>query len=252
MNAPGGERFARNELFTDHAHSDPLETLAEIGVLGAAMLLLLLGWALRGAKLRPDSATAWACFVALIVFSLLNPTLHSAPHVLIGLFSLRAILQTQDAATPSRYGLRLLHGFAPLLVALWLYTTLLPSAKLARLEDTALAPCDALKRYEAFIKHYQGPAHAYEMAVYLATECVTSSDDSSLRARVDKIIAVGARTNDTGNFHLAVARYYDKTGDQVRAGVACQKVLERWPDNAEAKAFTAPTTAPHAGSASPR
>jgi len=249
LHAPGGGDYARNELFTDHAHSDPLETLAEVGVFGVALLIAMLVWALRGARIRPGATAAFASVVALLVLSLFNPTLHSAPHALVGLFSLAALL---DVAPAKRITLRPLLGFAPLLAALWLYTTLLPSARLARLEDARLAPCDGLAAYETLLHRFHGPPQAYEGALYAAMDCAYPGQESSPDKRLEMLIAAGARSNDTGTFHRAIARYFVRVGVTVRAGEAYRKVLERWPDNAEAKAFLESATAPPAGSADPR
>lgn len=242
LRGPGGAGFARNELFTDHAHCDPLETLAEVGVLGLLLLLALLAWALRGARYQRGAAPALASGIALLVFALLNPTLHSAPHALIGLLCLRRAIDTTRHSGPPLGNLRLVHGFAPLLVALWLYTTLLPSATLARLEDTPKPPCDAMRDYEVLLARYQGPPQAYEGALCLAEECLKNNDSPALRNRIDHLYAIGTRLGDTASLHLAYARCMRDIGDAPRATAAYTAVLNRWPEHAEARAFVEAST----------
>lgn len=240
LHAPGGERFARNELFTDHAHCDPLETLAETGVLGVFLLVGLACWAMRGVRLRPWAAPWVAASATFGIFSLLNPVLHSAPHVLVPLLGLGVALDT--SAQPARLRLRMawVHLAAPVLMALWLYTTLLPSALGARVEDVAQPPCVALEAHERLLRWFHGPPHAYENALFLAEACLRAEEDPDLaawRGRVDALFEAGQQQGDTGRLHLAHARCLRALGDEVAARAAYGEVLLRWPDNAEATAF---------------
>lgn len=71
-----GEIYYRNELHTDHAHSEPFEWTAETGYLGAIFWIVFLAYAL---KRRVPGLPVLACLGA---FALVNNFTHSPPHTL--------------------------------------------------------------------------------------------------------------------------------------------------------------------------
>lgn len=76
----------RSGLFSQYAHSFPLETLAENGIMGsmgiAALFILILNRALRALKSANSAPLGWAAILA-ILYSLIEVNLNSLPHWLM-------------------------------------------------------------------------------------------------------------------------------------------------------------------------
>ncbi|MCC6145636.1 MAG: O-antigen ligase family protein, partial [Candidatus Hydrogenedentes bacterium] len=121
--APGGERHAWNELHTDNAHCDPLERLAETGVLGALLVLWMLARLLRCRR------EEWAPLVTLAVFCLFNAAFQSAPHALAGVLLAGMLLSRRyEPGTPRGLGAALTAGAAAAAsMALFLFAVFIPS-----------------------------------------------------------------------------------------------------------------------------
>ena len=173
--AEAGEgAYAYNEAWAMHAHSEPLNVLAEGGLLGVGVVMLsgaLLVW-MRTSTSRPltppvaDKPTplhlsggegtrgiALAPLCTMGAFALVNDAWHSAPHALVTLWLVACTLPC-EANTARRVLLpRVLTCAAAALLCLHTYAVLWPSVLLTRAEDKAMAGGDAVAEYTRAASH---------------------------------------------------------------------------------------------------
>lgn len=254
LREPGGEGYARNELFVDHAHCDPLEAAAEVGIAGLVLALALCVLTLRGCSLRKGAATEIASLLALGTLALLNPVLASPPHALLGLCCIVGCIEGTSYSLPQRAHRGSVLVLTLLISGLWAQYTALPSRALRHVAEHILSeeqkPAEAgyrFIRYAEIAESYGGPPEAIENALYWATLLPhTPGRSHFLNAAFDH--------TDTGNAHFNAARYFEPF-DPVRAALEYRRVLERWPwheeSNARLRALEA-TFAGKPGPAAPR
>lgn len=149
LNSSYGYRHLSNELLATHAHSEPLNILAEGGILGA----LLLGWLCarllfpRRYLTFPHLRVVAAALMVLLVFSLFNDVWHSAPHAFAGLLLVGALLAPQYRPEPALKRSLWLPIAASLLLALNTWVTYLPSFLVAKAEAAHVNHENALPLY---------------------------------------------------------------------------------------------------------
>lgn len=225
LRMPNGHLHAHNELHTVHVHNEPLEILAETGLLGAAFL----AWMLL--RLLRRSGPEWAGLTALFVFLLFNSALHSPPFgaaaVLLAVLLLargpRIPLTARDSA-PLALGMNALA--AGLAAAVW-WTVLAPSYLLTKAEDAHVARAEPVPYYEAATAHpWPNYAAREQYAMALLEQGALNE------AREQILLARGGL--DTGRVHLLLGRLSLALGDAALANDAMQRVIWRWPANAEA------------------
>lgn len=236
----GGERYMTNELHVDHAHSDPLELLAETGALGLALLGGLLWISLRGTRLDRAAMPELASLVALGAFACLNPTLQSAPHAVAGLFAVRALFPGHLSPTPTRAG-RAVHLLGPLAAAVWLYLVFAPSWVISREEDALRGnvstwplglrqpACAQAEALAARAERMPGLMMAPDRALVLACGCAEDDPGRAAGPAVHGLVEEALRVSDTGHARVLAARYFRALGDTARAEQHERAVLERWP-----------------------
>lgn len=251
--APGGEQFYHNELHTVHAHSEPLEWLAETGVVG---VLFILWFILSVLRKRNPALPALAAFA---VFACFNTVSHSTPHLLAGLL-LATVRPGQPPGVPGvagcareqqirgttarpvpvccRSGLFALAS-GIIVVAAFVWTTLVPSALLCRAEQIHVGTGNPEPQYRrALAWPWPNPqAHAsYAIALL----------DASRFSEAQAQLEAAQYGMDTGRVHLLLAICAEACGD--RRGVAhhARNCLQRWPANAHAWSLAISTAPPEA------
>lgn len=226
LRGPGGENYARNELFTDHAHCDPLEILAETGLLGGLGLAALLAWALRGHLAHLKGAVP--VLTAFAVFAALNPALASAPHAIFALLSAVPIAARLDSPRNAWPWL----PAALFCAAIWLWHTFLPSTMLVRAENRWIrgaATEETVRELAYIVERFGGPPAAGEDLIEAMTEYTPPFP------LAERYLDRALETTDTGRAHLLAGRLLH-SADPRRALAAYMACLARWPDNAEARA----------------
>ena len=250
LRAPGGEGYARNELFVDHAHCDPLETIAEVGIAGVVLALALGVLTLRGCSLRKGASAEFASLLALGTFALLNPVLASPSHALLGLCCMMGCLEGTTCSVPPRAHRGYALVITLVIAGLWVNFTALPSRALRHAAEQILPedqkPAEAGYRfigYAEIAELYGGPPEAFENALYWATLLPhTPGMSHFLNSAFDH--------TDTGNAHFNAARYFEPF-DPARAALEYRRVLERWPWHEEANARLRALEATSAGRPGP-
>jgi len=221
LHAPGGHAHAHNDVHTIHAHSDPLEVLAETGMLGALCWLWMLVRVLR--RRGPE----WGGLAALTVFALFNATLSSAPHALAGLLLAGMLLARHDAR-PTADNRVAAYGLAAASVALsgfFFGAVLLPSYRLQAAQDRHVAGRPCLAQYERVVGHPWPNARAREQYGVALAE---AGRFDAARRQLER--ALDGR--DTGSVYLALALVAQRQGDRAAARRWLDATLHRWPSNA--------------------
>lgn len=217
LRAPGGEEHAWNPLHTRHAHSEPLELLAELGIPGAVLAVWLL-WRLRGGR-----GDAWAPLVALGVFGLFNAAFRSTPHAFVALLCAGMLAAgTGPAAYRGRLGAMAPGLAAAALCAAHVWTVLIPSFHLRAAEDAHVAGQDPIALYERVIAHpWPSPAAHEGIAMALMARGRHVEAAPHLRAAWLGI--------DTGRIYQLLAENVHALGD-ARAEYDWRRLcLKRWP-----------------------
>lgn len=217
---PGVHMF--NHIHTLHAHSDWLEIAAEAGVVG---VVLFLGFVV----LIPRAASpVWAGLGAALVFSLINTTLHSPPHVLAVLLlagSLVPLTPTDQKRRAGNAG-RWAHGviLAAGLLALG-YVALEPSWKHAR----------AQALYEE--EQTEAAARAYQVAAYLPGNHAAAFEYAVLLTNAQRdtdameAVQYAAQGYDTGDLNYLRAYLAEQNLPMRAAADSFRACLRRWPDH---------------------
>ncbi len=223
---PGGHYF--NRLHTLHAHSDYLETLAETGLAGACLVVAFF------ALLPRVASPAWAGLGAGLVFSLVNTTLHSPPHVMAVLLCAASLPRAGDAAV------RDAQSSLPRLRVAWIsgalvvctgvaITVLVPSFLLARAESTVNSG-----NADATRMAYQ-QAMRWPGAVYKACQATAILDANAGRFREsERFVNCALRGLDTGNVRYLAGYVAEMQGNLVRAAAEYEACTLRWPDHLRA------------------
>jgi hypothetical protein len=223
---PGGHYF--NRLHTLHAHSDYLEVLAETGIVGACLLLAFF------ALLPRVRSPAWAGLAAALVFSLLNTTLHSPPHVLGVLLCAAALPRRRSAAKEdanrARWRSRALWITGTLIVcAVVIGANLAPNYLMARAESTVAAgnPGATLNAYR--------DASRLPGSAYAACEALAILDANAGRFREAERLVDCARLGlDTGDVHYLAGYVAEMQGNNAHASAEYAACVLRWPDHVRA------------------
>lgn len=226
LHRTGGEYFYHNELHTQHTHSEPLQVLAETGVVGLACCLWMV------ARLTRYRGVYSGPLAAFLVFSLFNPILHSTPHVLAALvLAVMALRKGDDeealrldAPSGSRYTRvgQTAIVFALALFGLW--AVVVPSYWLRQAEEAHLAERDPLELYQRVVAHPwpNGLAHEeYAIALYNARRTAEARDN----------LREALRTLDTGRLYLMLAVIAEERGNWAEAVRWLDACLWRWPSN---------------------
>ena len=231
---PGGEHLAHNLLHTRHAHCDPLELLAEFGVVG--VLPLLLWWG----RLVRCRGPEWGGLLSLAVFSLAYFPFYSAPHAIVGLLLAgcllgRSLNNTEGAGTSAPSMVSRLASWtagvaAVLLVPLALWMVVIPSYLLRLAEDLHVGGADPLSAYERVIALRWAPAECYEKYGLALLEA-----DRHDEARV--AFQTACTELDTGAAYLGLGASSLFSGDVESARDALESCLKRWPSSYEAWAL---------------
>ncbi len=217
---PGVHMF--NHISTEHAHSDVLEIAAEAGVVGVVLLLVFL------ALIPRTKSPAWAGLIAAFVFSLINTTLHSPPHVLAVLLLAGSMVEPRADAARSPLGAfeRRAQGILLALALVGLaYVVFDPSRKHARAQNLY----DAGK-HEAALAAYRDAAYlpgnhaaAYEYSVALAN--AGHNQDAITAANY------AARGVDTADLYYLRAYLAERVLPMRTAADNFRECLKRWPDH---------------------
>lgn len=224
LSAAGGERHFHNTVHTIHAHSEPLEFLAETGIVG---LIFGMAWILGLLRLR---GPAWGGLAALAVFSCFNGALHSAPHILVGLVLAGMLLRVPVGAAAT--GARLLPVLvAALLTGFLTWACWLPDLRLRRAEAIHVAGGDPLPYYEAALDgrppsdvwHSGECLFAYGLALNAVADPRTAEVLDAAQARMD-----------TGALYLLLGEHALQRDERENAKVYLRACLYRWPGSRRA------------------
>lgn len=228
VSSPEGHRYLHNEIHTLHAHSEPLELLAETGVIG----LLFLFWLM--ARLRWTQGAAWGGAGAIVVVSLFNATLHSIPHAAAAILLLAMILRdsfTTGSKSEPAGALRWTPIFLSVLIAAaHLYLVVIPSHRLAAAEDAHLrGEEDAATLYPRAIQHALGAPYAREeYGLYLLDRGLFPEALAALKSSESGL--------DTGRLHLLLGLVSESLEQWEEAEYRYLACLARWPGNEMANA----------------
>ena len=226
LEAPRGERHAFNELDTPDAHCEPLQCMAEMGVIGLVMMLWMLLRLLR--RRGPE----WGGLAAFLVFSLLNAAWHSLPHALGGLLLAGMLLQPLEKTALNEPGRRFMGGMSMALLSILLaaaafWTIYLPSYLQSSAEDVHRAGGNAIPAYDRVFA--QGWPNAQGRELYAMALL-----DAGRAADARKQISLALEGVDSGRAYLVLGLASEQTNDAVLACAAYRACLQRWPANAQA------------------
>lgn len=211
-----------NRIPVVHAHSDPLEVLAEGGVTALVLVAAFVLLALRRAAPETGVITAY------VVFGLLNTTLHSPPHLIVFLLAAITALTPRQGRPPTRSRrftqTALVTCGCVALAILVAVATLVPSWQLARAqmayESRHFVKAEQLYR-RAVGWLWPDDRAAYDLAVFLANDRrYKEAEEFADRAR---------RGIDTGDIHFLQGYIAERQNDTTRAREAYERCLARWP-----------------------
>lgn len=230
LHSPWGARYPSNDLWTEHAHSEPLNLLTQGGALLTVMVLIALWQTLRRARRR----AALAPLAALAVFALFNDALHSLPHAIAGMWWLCCAVAVQPgesaecAARQPGVPVLAVAGLAAVgLPLLHFWLVLAPSWRLVQAEDLAMAGRDPVAAYE----RCTSGAFRYEAWLGLATWHVEQEDWPRAREALEH----AAQGLDYPVVHWLRGLVAHRLGDSVTACEALRECLYRNPGNAPAR-----------------
>ncbi len=222
---PGVHVF--NHIHTQHAHSDLMEIAAETGLIGVALLCVFF------VLIPRRSSPAWPALATGIAFSLVNTTLHSAPHIL-SILLLAGSLVTPGGPTLARRPIgpierRVYHFALGALVVGFAESVLQPSALHARAQ-AMLNARDGAAEKAYFRAAYLGPSYAaaYELAVLYAN---VGNEETALSMAERASLGL-----DTGDLYYLRGYLADRRRPTREAADFYRECLLRWPDHAPAYA----------------
>lgn len=242
LQGPWGRYLYHNELHTLHAHSEPLEWMAETGLLGSVFLLW---FGMRILKRRPHRHPETSGIIALAIFACFNTFIHSNPHVLaVLLLSAMMGLGPKPSFAAASEMEPVAHGkgrrrngwhakealfplFAMLLTAGLLFTSLLPSAQQCAAEQTHVQGGLAEPLYLHALSRPWPNYHARESYAILLL-------DEGRFEEAEQQLAAASHGIDTGRIHLLRAICAEALGNAQKTEEHLRHCLARWPANAHA------------------
>ena len=230
LEVKGQKTLYHNELHTVHAHSEPLEFLAETGLVGCIFLLWFLAAALRRNSIETTG------LITLGIFSCINTISHSPPHLLAGLLLAGSAATTQYSKPKSfRKVPRLLIVVAVLLFSCsYTFTTLIPSILLNKAEQTHIAGGTPESLYmNALHWPWPNPQAHESYAIFLMDE----SRFNAAGIQLDQAL----KSLDTGRIHLLIAICAEAAGNRDAVQHHAQQCLYRWPGNKNAQSLIGKT-----------
>lgn len=215
--SPGGEGLYFNELHTDHAHSEPLEWLAETGILG------VLFWAWFLCRTLKAHNPALPAVIALLVFGAFNTFSHSTPH-LLGLLLCAAAFRS--APQPKEKPLPRFAGIccAVLIPAGFTAAVLVPSALLCRAEQAPIAGDTREGLYEQALAW---PWPAYRACESYAIALMDRGNYETART----LLEAALHGTDTGRVYQLLTTCATALGDREAAFSHARACIYRWPGN---------------------
>ncbi len=227
LHAPGGSDHYSNDIPILHAHSDPLELLAETGAVG----LLLAAWMLT--RLLRTRGPAWGGVAALLVFSLFNGVYHSPPHALAGFLLAGNLLagarQHQSAGRTTDSDSRSILWAIPIAATgAIIFNALvvsIPSFDLAALPpaDESLTANSREQYDRALARPWPSPIVEVQGSMLMLAEGETGEARTSLMRAKKRL--------DTGRIHYLLGYLTELEGDPRQAEAAYEAAVWRWPRN---------------------
>ncbi len=223
---PGVHMF--NHIHTQHAHSDLLEIIAESGVVGLVLLLLFVLYIPR------RRSPVWPALAAAFIFSLINTTLHSPPHLLAVLLLAGSVREDESPSIQGslhgRWSRAVFAGFCIVVPALWTVDTLYASALYARAQ--ALYEAGDTRAEAAYERAAIKPANS-AAAVELATIQTNAGREwEAISTAYSATFGV-----DTGELYYLRAHLSERVKRPDSAILYLyRECLLRWPDHAPAYA----------------
>lgn len=213
---PGGERFFFNELHTEHAHSEPLDWLAETGAAGALFWLAFFVWTFK--RRNP----ALPALVVLAVFACFNSFSHSTPHVL-------AVLLPAALARPvPRCGEtmpKVIGACCALLAPVaFVLVVIVPSALLCRAEQAHVA---GQVRDSLYQNTFRWPWPNYRAHENYGLALLDSDFYDEAAAHLESAL----NGQDTGHVYYLLTLCAVSRQDDEAALFYAGKCLLRWPGN---------------------
>ncbi len=240
LQGPLGDRLHHNEKHTVHAHAEPLEWLAETGLVG----VVFLGWFLVKVFRRRRFETG--ALTALAVFACFNTMSHSPPHLLAGLLLAGVSLpQPEGGAICCTRRTAVMLAIATLLFSVvFVVTTIIPSVLLSRAEHVHIVGGKPEQHYLRALRWPWPSPRAHESyAIFL----LDANRFDAARLQLEQAL----EGMDTGRIHLLLAICAEARGDREAVVKHAQACLHRWPENRHAQALyeqytqTQPTTPVH-------
>lgn len=225
--AAGGPQLEHNTLHTEHAHCDPLELLAEYGVMAAVMW----GWFL--VRLLQVRGPEWGGLAAFGVFSLFNAPLHSAPHALVAVVLASSLSGRERdpslSAGPRRSRYQQIFHLAAVLVFFsgFVLFSLVPSYLLRKAETLHIRGTPSVAAYHRAAAWPGAPRIAYEKYGIALLE----AGEFGLSQQVFTRALEGI---DTGAVYLGLGVAAFKNGDRAAAREALLACVHRWPSKFDA------------------
>lgn len=233
---PGGEDYPHNELFADNAHCEPLQFLAENGLVGVGVLILVgLLWfyGIRRQAIAPAARAAWGALAALLVFSLFNAAFKSLPHAWAGLLLLLGPWDEMENRTrPTWWVVVYYKGLILVSVSFMVLTysqfVFVPSHCLRMAENAHMAGDPAAESlYQRVFSARLIPPQAREDYAILL------HDQGRHGEALEQLEKAGWNL-DTGRVHLLRAECLLALDRREEAFSAAAECVFRWPGNARA------------------
>ena len=229
LHSVGGEHYVHNELYTDHAHNDVLELVAELGVIG---VLPFLWWWVR---LFRSAGPEWGGLIALLVFSCFYFPFYSAPHALLGLLLAGMLVaRGRDSGSESparpraqRVAALVVGGCAMLIFPLLVWVVILPSYRLRAAMDLHLAGADPIPAYERTLSAGWAPIETHEK---LGLALLQAGDSEG----AEREFTIAFRGMDTGAVYMGLGASLLQQGKTTEAKEALESCVSRWPSHAAA------------------
>jgi len=218
--------FYHNELHTVHAHSEPLEFLAETGIVGCLFLAVFVFMVFRRNRYETPGV------VALTVFACFNTISHSPPHLFAGLLLSGSVIMRNNSFPLLS---RKVSGLLVVVVIAFftvVYTaiTLIPSALLNRAEQAHVGGGNPESFYLDAL-HWPWPNPQAHESYAIALMDASRFDAARIQ------LEYAAEGLDTGRVHLLQALCAEIAGDREAALYHARACLYRWPGNAVAKSL---------------
>lgn len=211
-----GERFFSNELHTDHAHSEPLEWMAETGFLGT------LFWLWFFLKTLKRNNPVLPALLVLIVFSFFNTFSHSTPHMLTLLLLAASSPNKNSPAEKMKCSPVFLWSLAILFC--FIYTVFIPSMLVCRAERAMAAGHPCLQQFEVAVAWPWFTPRAHES---YATALMDLQDYDAAIVHLHH----AKKGLDTGRIYFMLSSAYATKGENTLAVTYAKECLIRWPRN---------------------